>query len=83
VMSSGQSPNRTSSLPAPRNSPSPRGVLRRRRRRPGPARCTPGADAQHWHSQPRRGRAGPRRRFRVYRDTSELRESLGELGLLS
>jgi beta-phosphoglucomutase-like phosphatase (HAD superfamily) len=44
---------------------SPRGVLRRRRRGLGPARCTPGADAQHRPSQwrLRRGRAGPRRRL--------------------
>jgi hypothetical protein len=53
VMSSGQSPNRTSFLPARRNSPSPRGVLRRRRCGLGSARHTPRADAQPWSPQRR------------------------------
>jgi phosphoglycolate phosphatase-like HAD superfamily hydrolase len=85
-MSSGQSPNLTSSSPAPRNSPS------------SPEECYVVGDAV-WdllaarrarmlsigilsggYGEDELARAGA---FRVYRDTSELRESLDELGLLT
>jgi phosphoglycolate phosphatase-like HAD superfamily hydrolase len=86
VMSSGQSPNRISSLPAPRNSPSrprsvtssatPSGTYSAARR----ARMLSIGLLSGGYREDELARAGA---FRVYRDTSELRESLDELGLLS
>jgi hypothetical protein len=78
---------RAGSLPGLQRAPrcGARRVLRRRRRRLGPARGALRSHAQRRPSQRRlrRGRAHARRRLpRVYRDAQELHASLDELGLV-